>query len=57
MTLIMAGRLRQTEGWLDEVERCQEKQDDRMKEMDRNMARVKWAVKTLENTINDIAEN
>ncbi len=42
--------MRETEGWLDDIECCQEKQDDRMKDMDGNMARVDRTAKKLENT-------
>jgi hypothetical protein len=49
--------MRELEGRLDEVERCQDKQEDRMKEMDGRMKRVEGSVDKLAGKINDVAEN
>ena len=49
--------MRELEGRLEEVERCQDKQEDRMKEMDGRMKKVEGSVDKLAGKINNVAEN
>jgi hypothetical protein len=53
----ITARMREIEGWLEEVERCQDKQDDRMKKMNWRMTRVEGSVNKLASKINDVAES
>jgi hypothetical protein len=53
----ITARMRELEGRLEEVERCQDKQEDRMKEIDGRMKRVEGSVDKLAGKINDAAEN
>ena len=53
----ITARMRELEGRLEEVERCQDKQEDRMKEIDGRMKRVEGSVDKLAGKINDVAEN
>lgn len=53
----MTARMREMEGRLDEVERHQEQQDDKLKEVDVKVAKVGKEVKKLESKLDEVASS